>query len=181
MSFPDIYRSLSTEELLRAFRAGPARVREVLSGLSGSELRERVAPGRWSIQEIAFHLADAEIMGAARFRLALAEPGAAVPVYDQDAWAEALDYSEAGSGDLDRALQLFGNLRRATERILPAPDHDAWQGRSVEHSEWGTVTLRQLLELYADHSERHIGGILEVRAALGHVLEYPLLLEERLY
>lgn len=180
MSFPDLYQSISTAELLRIYGSGPARVREVLSGLSADQLRERADTDRWSIQEIAFHLADAEIMGAARVRLALAEPGAPVPVYDQDAWAGALDYSGAGSGDLDRALGLFELLRRTTERVLPEPGHDAWE-RSVEHPEWGTVTLRQLLELYADHSERHIARILEIRSDLGHALEYPLLLEERLY
>lgn len=180
MTFPDVYESLSTDELLEVYGAGPARVREVLSGLSSSQLKERVAPARWSIQEIAFHLADAEIMGAGRMRLALAEPGVMVPVYDQDAWAEALDYSGAGAGDLDRALGLFDALRKVTRRILPEPGHEAWQ-RTVEHPEWGTATLRQLLELYADHSERHIERILEIRGELGYALDYPLLLESRLY
>jgi len=47
------------------------------------------------------HLADAEIMGAARFRTALAEPGARFAVYDQDERASGLEYSHAGPANID--------------------------------------------------------------------------------
>jgi hypothetical protein len=45
----------------------------------------------------------------------------------------------------------------------------------------GEVTLRQLLELYADHSERHLDQIQAVRIALSKPTALPELLPNRLY
>jgi hypothetical protein len=43
------------------------------------------------------------------------------------------------------------------------------------------VTLRNLLELYADHSERHVAQIVERRERLGVPVDLAPLLAERLY
>jgi len=56
----------------------------------------------------------------------------------------------------------------------------AW-ARTGRHAEWGEMTLRQLLELYADHGERHLSQILARREALGRPLAMDPLLPERLY
>lgn len=179
-SFPNIYEMIPTEELLRVFAEGPRRLREVLSGLEEAQLRSHPVPRKWSILEIVLHLADSEIMGAARFRLALAEPEVAAPAYDQDRWSVGLSYDEAPYVAFVEALDLFTHLTRTTHRLLERAAPEAWQ-QWVRHGEWGRMTLRQLLDLYADHRERHIEQILERRALLGAPIEFPILLKRRLY
>lgn len=49
------------------------------------------------------------------------------------------------------------------------------------HPESGEITLRSILELYSDHSERHIWQILQRRKLMGKPLDFPLILDERLY
>ncbi|HLE20918.1 MAG TPA: hypothetical protein VJB88_07355, partial [Vicinamibacteria bacterium] len=49
------------------------------------------------------------------------------------------------------------------------------------HADWGRLTVRQLLELYADHGERHIEQIVELRLLLGNPVNVPRLLPTRLY
>src|SRR4051812_40964426 len=91
IAFPK-YDQFSTARLLEAYACGPARVRAALAGLDADDLRRHPRPGKWSIQEIAVHLSDAEVMGAGRIRLATAQPGVAFVRYDQQLWASALGY-----------------------------------------------------------------------------------------
>ncbi len=49
------------------------------------------------------------------------------------------------------------------------------------HPEYGPLSLRNLLELYADHSERHLEQILDIRTRLGRRLAMTRELPRRLY
>lgn len=173
------YRAYSTPHLLSVYARGPERLRAVVYGLAPDELRERPRPGKWSIAEIVGHLADSEVMGAGRIRMVLAQPGVEFVAYDQDAFAGVLDYRGDGAG-FERSLRVFEALREHTLAALARVDGEAWERWGL-HPNFGYLTLRNLLELYADHGERHIGQIAELRALLEKPVDFPLLLEERLY
>lgn len=179
-TFPS-YSQYPTEQLLRAYSAGPAQLRAALSGLSEDELRAHPRPGKWSIIEIARHLTDSEVVGAGRIRSAWAEPGSNFVGYNQDRWAVAHDYEATDRSGLDATLALFEALRRTTATLFQRATHDDWLHRWGMHPQHGPITLRNLLELYADHSERHVGQILALRALLRRPLDLPVLLPERLY
>lgn len=179
--FPSKYADLPTSDLLEAFAAGPDRLDRVLQGLGPDQLSARPRSGdRWSARQIVGHLADSEIMGAARVRQTLAQSGREFAFYDQDVWAEALGYQEFDRSRFDQARELFRALRQATHPLLTAATDADWNKTGV-HPEMGEVTLRQLLELYADHSERHLDQLLEIRALLGVPMTLTPLLPERLY
>lgn len=180
MAFPTVLSEMSTEALLDVFEAAPARLGQALDGLSEADEAARPVAGKWSIREIVTHLADAETVGATRVRFTLAEPGTRLPVYDEAAWARALGYQDASSGDLADARALFSALRTATARLLRRQPEEAWR-RTAHHPHWGEVSLRELLDLYADHGERHLEQILERRARLGRPLALAPVLAARLY
>jgi len=176
------YTRYSTGELLTAFREGPSRLRRAIEGMTESELQARArGPNKWSAQEIVIHTMDSEIQGAFRVRKAWCEPGGAWPGYNQDAWTQALDHQGAGAEQREVALELFALLRKATVAVFERATAEDWTSRCGVHPEFGSLTLRQLLELYADHSERHVEHILEIRRLLGRPLEMAPLLPERLY
>jgi hypothetical protein len=178
--FPDVYREIPTGRLLDAYEAAPERLDLALDGLDESDLHKRPFPGKWSVQEIVCHVADSETCAALRFRLALAEPGAALPAYDQDRFASGLGYGTFDGELFDATRTLFRSLRGISTRLLRSAARAAWDNTG-RHREWGEVTLRQLLELYADHGERHLEQILDRRAALGKPLAMERLLPVRLY
>jgi len=179
-NFPTQYNYIPNQKLLDVFLAGPKRLELAMEGLPADDWSAHPRPGKWSIQEIVLHLADAEIMGGARFRTALAEPGGRFVVYDQDTWASELGYVHASKRDVCDARLLFAALRRSTGALLLALPPDAWH-RSGTHPEWGTLTVRQLLMLFSDHSERHIEQILRLRSLLGNPTNLSPILELRLY
>src|ERR1039458_4940011 len=73
--------------LLERFRRGPELLAVVLTGVFGEEEDFLPAPGKWSIRQIVAHLADAEMVGAHRFRQVIAEDNPTLMAFDQDAWA----------------------------------------------------------------------------------------------
>lgn len=178
--FPDTFADVDTHRLLDAYARGPERVRAALRGVPDDRLRAHPIPGKWSIVEIAAHVADSELIGTARIRLVLGGDTPVLPGYDQDRWCGALGYQRLEDAGLAHVLDLFAALRATTLPLLQTASPDDWR-RSGRHPEYGGVTLRNLLELYADHSERHVAQIVERRALLECPIALPPLLPERLY
>lgn len=179
--FPGTYVEIPTTHLREVYRRGPERLRTALRGLTLEELRARPRPGGgWSALEIAVHVADSEVIGATRVRLVAAHPGSPLPGYDQDVLAQACGYQASTETELKNALDLFATLRRTTERLFERAAPGDWT-RTGHHPEYGAVTLRNLLELYADHGERHVEQILEIRRLLDRPVHVPPVLATRLY
>lgn len=177
---PGPYAGLDTTFLIDVYAAGPTRLRQALDGLSEADLSARPLPGKWSIKEIAAHVADSELIGAARIRQAYTESDRRFAYYDQDVWAGLFAYQQFDAARLELALRQFEVLRATTLPVFREAAPEDWR-RTGLHPERGELTLRQLLELYADHSERHVGQILDRRALLGKPSALTLLLPERLY
>jgi len=170
--FPAAYSSIDTATHIGIFAEAPARLRAVLAGLTQADFRAKPRPEKWSIQEISFHVVDSEVMGAGRIRQVFAEPGAVFARYDQDAWATAIKYQELDTTSLSHWLGLFASLRATASVIFRTATTEIWAHWGT-HGEWGPLTLRQLLELYADHGERHIGQIVELRNSIGEANSFP--------
>jgi uncharacterized damage-inducible protein DinB len=177
---PDTYAAIDANELISVYALGPERLNHVLQDLSIFDLDATPKPGKWSIRQITVHLTDAEIVGSARIRKVYAESGSQLPVYEQDFWASAFQYHLYDSKEFYSAVMLFDALRLCNTKIFQKAGGDDWRKFGL-HPEMGPLTFRQILELYADHSERHIGQILALRQLIGKKIDYPLLLEKRLY
>lgn len=177
---PDTYADIDTNELIHTYALGPERLNHVLKDLSILDLDATPRPGKWSIRQITIHLTDAEIVGSTRIRKVFAESGSQLPVYEQDCWADEFQYQLYDSKEFYGSVMLFDSLRLCNTKIFQKAVESDWQKFGL-HPEMGQLTLRQLLELYADHSERHVGQILDIRQMIGKGIDYPLLLEQRLY
>lgn len=147
-------------DLLERFRRGGELLAVVTTGAAGSELDFRPAPGKWSVRQIACHLADSEIVGADRFRRVIAENNPTIVAYDEKAWAENLDYHRR---KFSQAIETFRRIRGENFELLKDLGADAFE-RAGTHSERGRVTLLDLLRINAEHAEGHCRQIQEVRA-----------------
>jgi hypothetical protein len=148
-------------ELLERFRRGPELLASALTGAAGSEVDYKPAPGKWSVREIVAHVSDSELVGAERFRRVIAEDNAPLTAYDQNKWAENLDYARRKPS---QSLEMFRNLRAENHELLKGLPEAAFQ-RIGQHSERGPMTLLSLVELYARHAEKHAQQIRDVRSA----------------
>jgi hypothetical protein len=146
-------------ESLERFRRGPELLAMVLTGVYGDETDFSLTPGKWSIRQLIAHLADAELVGAQRFRQVIAEDNPPLGAFDQDAWARNLDYARKQP---KQSLESFRRVRAENYDLLKSLPESAFERTGV-HSERGPLTLRQLLEIYADHAESHARQMQAIR------------------
>ena len=143
-------------------REMPSALSRAIEGLSPQQLRQSEAPGKWSINQILQHLADSELVGSWRMRLIVAQDRPPLTGYDQDLWAERLNYRD---GDPEEALERFSVLRRATMTLLDRATPDDLERVGV-HSERGDESLGHLRRLYAGHDLLHLRQIARVRGVV---------------
>ncbi len=148
-------------ELLERFRRGPELLAALLTGAAGREFDFSPAPGKWSIRQIMAHLVDSEMMGSSRFRQAIAENNPSFPGWDQDAWAELLDYARRKPSD---CMETFRRVRRENYELLEPLALEAW-ARPCVHPRRGPMNLKGLLQLYTEHAEKHAAQIKAIREA----------------
>lgn len=145
------------DDVLKRQEATLTRLPALVEGLSEAELAWRPAPHKWSAKEIVCHLADVELMYGARYRWVLAEDQPLLIPFDQDRFAQVLDYT---GDDLQAALEQFRVLRRRNlsllERLLPSRGE-----RTGVHQERGALTLRSIAESIAAHDDNHLRQIEE--------------------
>jgi hypothetical protein len=154
--------AMSNAELVSRYEKGISVFEEALKDLPSSVLDRVPAPGKWTIRQIANHLADAELVACARLRWIIAEPGSPLKAYDQDKWASQLGYDSRTPG---QSLELFRALRQSTAAMLRAVPDSAW-GNTGIHEERGVVSLSQTLETYTTHAEHHAQQIRQLRQQL---------------
>ena len=139
-------------ELLMTYAKGPARLKAALAKYPKESLDFKPGPGKWSLQDIVFHLAESELHGYLRGRTIIAESGAGIQAFDQDRWAQSLDVS---AQPMDEVVDLFRLLRELMARQLRALPEAAWEQFAV-HSERGPITLEGWLEGYVGHLDAHL-------------------------
>jgi len=90
-----------------------------------------------------------------RIRRVLSEPRQVLWVYDQDAWAKGLDYSQT---PLDISQRVYESVRNAI--IYYAGRYYEQKGHlEFVHSVTGVRTLKDEFDKVASHNEHHLGQI----------------------
>lgn len=142
--------------------AAPDLLASLLAQTPASLMACRPNPEKWSIQEIAAHLADDELVGAYRIRLILSKPDTPVQAFDQDAWAANGRYSLI---EPKESLKLFRSLRTANLMLWNSLNPEEWDRAGI-HAERGRESIRDIAYYYAGHDLNHFA---QIEAILGSV------------
>lgn len=127
--------------------------------LDASSLARTYAPEKWSVRFILHHLADSETVLFERIRRVLSESRPVLWVYDPDAWAKGLDYSQV---PLELSRRVYEAVRSVV--IYYAGLHYESDGHlEFVHSVTGVRTLRDEFDKIASHNAHHLG---QIKAAL---------------
>ena len=127
--------------------------------LDDRDLLRTYAPGKWSVRFLLCHLSDSETVLFDRIRRVLSEPRQVRWVYDQDAWAKGLDYSQV---PLEISRRVYESVRNAV--IYYAGVHYDQKGHlEFVHSVTGVRTLKDEFDKVPAHNEHHLS---QIRSAL---------------
>jgi hypothetical protein len=143
------------KEPLTLQRAAPGKLAALLKSRTKKELARRPAPGKWSIGEIAAHLADAEIAISWRLRQILSTDAIPIQAYDQNSWATTFDYARR---DPKQSVELFRVLRESNLTILKSVPRKLWNNYGM-HQERGNESITHMVRMVAGHDLNHLRQI----------------------
>ncbi|MFQ5529601.1 MAG: DinB family protein [Gemmatimonadota bacterium] len=135
-------------------------LRDMIRGVDSDVLARPEAAGRWSATAVIAHMVDSELVWSNRLRFVVAEDHPQFVGYDQDLWAERLDYA---SRDASEELALFEAVRASNLALIERLDAADLQRAGV-HPERGEETVEHMLRLYAGHDLVHLA---QARRILG--------------
>ena len=148
------------QDAMKVQATSAARLAKLLRGATRQRLAKKPAPGKWSVNEIVAHLAEAEIVLGWRMRAIVGAPGTPIQAFDQDAWAAAGNYA---ARDAKSSLALFRALRKANLDWLRRLKPEQRKNFGV-HSERGEESIETMVRMIAGHDLNHLR---QIEAALG--------------
>jgi hypothetical protein len=151
------------KEPLQVQQETAKKLQKLIKPLSKKQLSTRPEPGKWSIVEILAHLADTEVVGSWRMRLVIGQNGVPIQAFDQDVWAQTLDYPRR---DPKVSLETFRVLRENNLRMLKALPKNLWDNHGM-HSERGKETVAHIVRMFAGHDLNHLAQVEKIAKAGG--------------
>ena len=152
---PAVLGLIGDRRPIDVLRETPGAAARAVATLTPEKLKRPESEGKWSVAQVLRHLADTDIVWGWRMRLILAQDRPAITGFDQDLWAERLDYANA---DPNESLETFAVLRRDNLRLLERASVEDLQRVGV-HAERGEESAGYLVRLYAGHDLMHLNQI----------------------
>jgi hypothetical protein len=150
---------MDREEILSSLRGASDLIAHVCRELTDEQLRQRPAPGEWSLLELACHLRDSAIEEGMRARRMVEEDNPALESYDEQARAIERDYQGEDRAKVMTALRAYWTgYAYQLERFSDAE----WE-RPGFHAEDGAVSVRMRAELEVEHNEAHLAQMRATR------------------
>jgi len=153
---------LGTRDPIDVLERTTDAVRAALAGVPSARLSQPESPGKWSMRQVAQHLADSELVWGYRLRLVLAQERPTLTGYDQDLWSDRLHYDRL---PIDEALDRLTVLRRSNLRLL-ADATPADLQRVGVHTERGEESVAHMIRMYAGHDLLHLRQLARIREAV---------------
>jgi uncharacterized damage-inducible protein DinB len=134
-----------------------------IDGLSEEQTTWKPKPESWSVLEVLTHLVDHSIVVSFRIRDILAGTEAQLPAFNQDAWVSG---QYANAGKVSDVLKTFHALLLYNSLLLSRLDAEDLEKTGV-NAKGETVSIKQIVEGFTNHVQRHLGQIDRIKQAAG--------------
>lgn len=153
--------ALPPGDVLELLEAGIEDTLELLRGVPEERADHRYAPDRWSVRELAGHLADTErVMGVRALRFARGDQ-TPLPGFDQDLYVANAAFGRRPLEELAEELRI---VRAGTLLLFRGMDSEAWTRRGTANG--AVLSVRAIAHIIAGH-ERHHARVLRERYGVG--------------
>lgn len=142
---------MTKDESIRLYLEGYHKLKACLDELPSEMWDFKPAPDKWSVREIIIHIMDSEINAYVRCRKIIAESSSTITAYDQDKWAQTLNYKDM---NIDIAVEVFKFLRMITHDLLISLPDEVWENYVI-HPQTGNMKLTEWLKIYIVHITKH--------------------------
>ncbi|HYF31481.1 MAG TPA: DinB family protein [Chitinophagaceae bacterium] len=151
------YIKLSPDDnVVKALERNTKNFRRLLKKIPRKKVDKAYAEGKWTIKELLQHIIDAERVFAYRAITFARKDSAALPSFDENAWAAN---SLAVQRDWKDMIEEFKSLRAASEKMFSSFDDS--QLRSIGNASGKDINVLALGYIMSGHVEHHINIIKE--------------------
>lgn len=155
--------SAERQDVIAKIQRLPADLEMAVKGFNERQLDTPYREGGWTVRQVIHHLADSHMNGFIRVKLMLTEERPTLKPYDQEAWAQTCESTDAS---IHSSLAILRGLHERLSMLLQNLPEVSFR-RSAHHPEIGEVTLEDWLATLAGHGENHLAQIVRLRAAKG--------------
>jgi uncharacterized damage-inducible protein DinB len=155
--------SAEQKERIEKIRALPALVADAVKGLRDDQLDTPYREGGWTVRQVVHHLADSHMNAFVRMKLIVTEETPSLKTYDQEDWARLVDSTKL---PVESSVMILRGLHERWTQLMENLPPEAWKRTGI-HPERGVMTLDELLTIYAEHGEKHVGTIAKLRKEKG--------------
>ncbi len=148
---------------IETYAAGGKKLVEAYAGLTRPQLLAVPIPGTWSLQQIALHLFDSDLIASDRMKRIAAMDCPLLIGYDESAFSRLPGLNEL---DAQQACQIFDTCRQMTATILRSLPDESFERYGI-HNEAGKVTLAEMVDNYIKHLDDHLVHVAKKREILG--------------
>src|SRR5260221_3349040 len=154
-------RPLTIEQILTRLAEPPPRIAALTAGLTSAQLRTRLGPDEWSVNDVLAHLRSCADVWGDCMRLILAEDRPTIRAVSPRSWINRTDYPELEFGP---SFHAFTTQRADLLAILEPLPHEAW-------SRAATVTMvgKDLERTVQDYAARLVVHERSHVKQIGHI------------
>jgi hypothetical protein len=139
-------------ERIEDFVSGGQQLVDTYRGLSRDQLLAVPIPGTWSLQQIAIHMLESDLIAADRMKRIAAMDRPLLIGYDETAFSQLPGINEL---DALKACELFAIHREMLAVILRKLPDQAFERFGI-HNETGRITLSEMVDGYIQHLDGHM-------------------------
>lgn len=153
---PDSISETLISEWIEILDRYPARLRQLVKGLSEEQLNTPYRPGGWTVRQLVHHISDSHHNSYIRFKWALTEDTPVIKVYDEKKWAELHD---ARSGPISISLDHLAAVHAKLVYLLRGLNREDLDKAFVHPEGHVETSLEENIGRYVWHGNHHYAHI----------------------
>ncbi|WP_181593015.1 DinB family protein [Paenibacillus sp. YN15] len=122
-------------DLIAVLKRQTEEIVELLAPLTEEQSLYRYAPGKWSIKQLAGHLADTELIFAYRLLRAARNDRTPLPGFEENEFVRQASFDEQ---PLSAILALFEASRRSAILLMESLKEEEWDRKGIVNGHEGT-------------------------------------------
>lgn len=137
---------------IQVISALPSKIIDLTTGWEDYKMNTPYREEGWTVKQLIHHIADSHINAYCITHLALTEDNPVIKTYDEKAWAELPDGSAA---PVEISIQLIRYVHLRWVILLSSLDEKQLKKTYFHPVSKNTVSLSEMISMYAWHSEHH--------------------------
>lgn len=134
----------------------PEQLQTLTKNLSEEEANLVYRPNGWNIKQVIHHLSDSHSNALIRFKLTITEENPTIKTYAENLWAELADGNDT---NISYSLTMLTAIHYKWSLLLANWSKNDWEKTYFHPEANKSVTLKEMIGLYAWHGNHHLAHI----------------------